>query len=72
MSTTEKLTAEEQILCEKVVGGELSLRKTDEETDIQHPVQEHLERAEHQNPHPAWGLRRWVCSVTHGCLSPLV
>ena len=45
---------------------------TDEETDIQHPVHEHLERAEHQNPHPAWGLRRWVCSVTHGCLSPLV
>lgn len=33
MSTTEKLTAEEQILCEKVVGGELPLRKIDEETD---------------------------------------
>ena len=33
MSTSENLTAEEAALCEKVVSGELSLRKIEEETD---------------------------------------
>lgn len=41
---------------------------TNEVTEAQLLVQDHLENMQHQNLHPTWGPQLWVHSIMHGGL----